>query len=191
MTKQDILDYLNSLKKTVSDDPKQKSINTYNGRQMVFLKFFRWLYSPDEPDHRKRLTPPCMMGVKGLPSKEKSSYGPEDIWRQEDHALFLKYCNVPRDRCWHAMVHDTSARLHEILSLKIKDLAFKLSSKGVQYAEIHVSGKTTSRTLPLITSIPYVINGNPSFGCQNYFTYTYYISFRTTYLLFLPTIQIT
>lgn len=51
MTKQDILDYLNSLKKTVSDDPKQKSINTYNERQMVFLKFFRWLYSPDEPDH--------------------------------------------------------------------------------------------------------------------------------------------
>jgi hypothetical protein len=39
MTKQDVLDYLNSLKKTVSDDPKQKSINTYNGRQMVFLKF--------------------------------------------------------------------------------------------------------------------------------------------------------
>jgi integrase len=156
MTKQDILDYLNSLKKTVSDDPKQKSINTYNGRQMVFLKFFRWLYSPDEPDHRKRLTPPCMMGIKGLPRKEKSSYGPEDIWRQEDHALFLKYCNVPRDRCWHAMVHDTSARPHEILSLKIKDLAFKLSSEGVQYAEIRVSGKTTSSTLPLITSIPYV-----------------------------------
>lgn len=81
-----------------------------------------------------------MMGVKGLPRKEKSSYGPEDIWRQEDHALFLKYCNFPPDRCWHAMVHDTSARPHEILSLKIKDLAFKLSSEGVQYAEIQVSG---------------------------------------------------
>ena len=34
ITKQDILDYLNSLKKSVSDDPKHKSIGTYNGRQM-------------------------------------------------------------------------------------------------------------------------------------------------------------
>jgi integrase len=156
MSKQDIVDYLNSLKKPFSDDPKHKSIGTYNGRQMVFLKFFKWLYNPDEPDHRKRITPPCMTGVKALPRKEKSPYSPEDIWRQEDHALFLKYCNVPRDRCWHAIVHDTSARPHELLNLKIKDIVFKLSSDGIQYAEIQVSGKTTSRTLPLIASIPYV-----------------------------------
>jgi hypothetical protein len=97
-----------------------------------------------------------MIGVKALPRKEKSPYNPEDVWRQEDHTLFLKYCNVPRDRCWHTMVHDTSARPHEILTLKIKDVVFKLSSSGTQYAEVHVSGKTSSRTLPLITSIPYV-----------------------------------
>lgn len=78
------------------------------------------------------------------------------IWRQEDHTIFLNYCYVPRDRCSHAMVHDTSARPHEILNLKIKDVVFNLSSNGTQYAEVHVSGKTTARTLPLITSIPYV-----------------------------------
>ena len=94
---------------------------------MVFLKFFRWLYNPDEPDHRKRITPPCMIGVKSLPRKEKSPYSPEDVWRQEDRTLFLKYCNVPRDRFWHSVVHDTSARPHEILNLKIKDVVFKLS----------------------------------------------------------------
>ncbi|MFY9798700.1 MAG: hypothetical protein WAJ93_23680, partial [Candidatus Nitrosopolaris sp.] len=156
MTKQDILEYLNSLRKPVSDDPMHKSLGTYNGRQMVFLKFFRWLYNPDEPDQRKRTTPLCMMGVKSLTRREKSPYNPEDIWRQEDHPLFLKYCYVPRDRCWHAMVHDTSARPHEILNLKIRDIVFKLSENGTQYAEVHVSGKTHSRTLPLISSIPYV-----------------------------------
>lgn len=156
MTKQDVLDYLNSLRKPASDDPRHKSIGTYNGRQMVFLKFFRWLYNPDEPDHRKRITPTCMIGVKALPRKERSPYNPEDIWRQEDHILFLKYCNVSRDRCWHTMVHDTSARPHEILGLKIKDVVFKLADNGTQYAELHVSGKSPSRTLPLITSIPYV-----------------------------------
>ena len=97
-----------------------------------------------------------MIGVKALPLREKSPYSPEDIWRQEDHVLFLKYRNVPGDKCRHAMVHDTSARSHELLNLKIKDVVFKLSSDGIQYAEIFVSGKTSSRTLPLIASIPYV-----------------------------------
>lgn len=156
MTKTDILSYLDSLRKPGSVDPKHRSIGTYNGRQMVFMKFFRWLYNPDESDHRKRITPPCMVGIKGLPRREKSPYKPEDIWTSDDHSLFLKYCNVSRDRCWHSMVYDTSARPHEILNLKIRDINFKISNDGVQYAEIHVSGKTTSRTLPLISSVPYL-----------------------------------
>jgi hypothetical protein len=56
MTKTDILSYLNSLRKPVSDDPTHRSVGTYNGRQMVFMKLFRWLYNPDEPDYRKRTT---------------------------------------------------------------------------------------------------------------------------------------
>jgi len=120
------------------------------------MKFFRWLYNPDEPDHRKRTTPPCMTGIKMLPRKEKSPYKPEDIWTADDHAIFLKYCHMARDRCWHSMIHDTSARPHEILNLTIGDIKFKISDNGTQYAEIHVHGKTTSRTLPLICSIPYV-----------------------------------
>jgi hypothetical protein len=54
------------------------------------------------------------------------------------------------------MVHDTSTRPHELLDLRIRDVNFKISPDGIQYAVIHVHGKTTSRTLPLITSIPYV-----------------------------------
>ncbi|MGA6990212.1 MAG: hypothetical protein WBX81_07345 [Nitrososphaeraceae archaeon] len=131
MTKTDILSYLNSLRKPVSNDPTHKSVGTYNGRQMVFMKFFRWLYNPDEPDHRKRITPPCMVGAKGLPRREKSPYKPEDIWTVNDHIIFLKYCHMARDRCWHAMVHDTSARPHELLGLRIKDINFKISPDGI------------------------------------------------------------
>jgi hypothetical protein len=115
MNKNDILGYLNSLRKSSDVDPTHKWIGTYNGRQMVFMKFFRWLYNPDEPDQRKRITPPCMLGIKMLPRREKSSYEPEDIWTGADHAIFLKYCPNPRDRRWHSMIYDTSARPHEIL----------------------------------------------------------------------------
>jgi integrase/recombinase XerD len=156
MTKDDILAYLNKLRKPESDDPTHKWIGTYNNRQMLLNKFFRWLYNPDEPDHRQRITPPCMRGIKRLPRKEKSPHKPSDIWTNEEHAIFLKYCPMKRDRCYHAMAYDTSARPHELLRLKIKDIKFKLSPDGIQYAEILVSGKTRPRTLPLISFIPYI-----------------------------------
>lgn len=37
MTKENILDYLNNLKKQFSIDPTHKSIGTWNARQMLFL----------------------------------------------------------------------------------------------------------------------------------------------------------
>lgn len=156
MTKEDILRYLNSVKKPIDVDPTHKSIGTYNGRQMVYSTFFRWVYNQDEPDYKKRVTPPCMNGVRRLPRQERSPYKPSDLWTGEEHEIFLKYCPKKRDRCYHAMANDTSARPHELLNLKIKDIIFKTSDSGVQYAEIQVSGKTRPRTLPLINSITYI-----------------------------------
>jgi integrase len=156
MTKGDILHYLNSIKKPPELDPTHKSIGTYNGRQMAFSTFFRWLYNQDEPDCRKRITPPCMNGVRRLPRQETSPYKPSDLWTGEEHEMFLKYCPNKRDRCYHVMANDTSARPHELLKLRIKDIIFKRGDSGLQYAEIQVSGKTRPRTLPLINSIPYL-----------------------------------
>jgi integrase/recombinase XerD len=48
------------------------------------------------------------------------------------------------------------ARPHEILKLKIKDIAFKTVPSGRQYVEVVVNGKTGTRPLPLINSIPYL-----------------------------------
>ena len=157
ITKNHILDYLNSLKRSESDDPTHKWINTYNTRQAILSKFFRWLYNQDEPDHKKRETPVCMKGIKQLIKKEISSYKPSDIWTSKDHILFLKYCPEKRDKCYHAMALDTSARPHELLSLKIKDIKFRVSTIDKQFAEIHIQeSKTIARTLPLINSLPYV-----------------------------------
>ena len=74
MTKQDVVNYLDSVRRPESEDPGHRSIGTYNGIRIVLLKFFRWLYNPDEPDHRKRATPPCMNGIKELRRKERSPY---------------------------------------------------------------------------------------------------------------------
>jgi integrase len=157
MTKNDILTYLNSSRKSISEDPSQRWIGTYNGRQMILLKFFRWLYNSNEQDQRKRITPICMQGIRRLPKKEKTPYKPSDIWDAREHAVFLKYCPDKRDRCYHAIANDTSARPHEILSLKISDVKFNLTDEGIQYAEIRIKeGKTGPRMVPLFDSIPYL-----------------------------------
>ena len=62
------------------------------------------------------------------------------------------------DRCYHTMARDLSARPHEILSLKIKDIVFKTAGNK-QYAEVLVNCKTGLRNTPLIQSIPYVKDG--------------------------------
>jgi integrase/recombinase XerD len=176
ITKQDILEYLGTLRKTESQDNTHKWIGTYNTRQMVINKFFKWLYNnQDEPDHRKWISPPCIQGIRQLPRKEKSPYKPSDIWTNEEHAIFLKYCPEKRDKCYHSMANDTSARPHELLCLRIKDVQFKVSSTGMHYAEVHLlESKTKPRTLPLIFSIPYVkdwIDSHPRSNEQDAFLF--------------------
>lgn len=157
ITRDDIIGYLNSLRKSESSDPTHKWIGTYNTRQMILSKFFRWLFNKNEFDSKKWITPPLMQGIKQLPRKERSPYKPMDIWTEEDHAIFLKYCPQSRDRCYHAMANDTSCRPHELLSLRINDIVFKLSSTKKQYAEVNITNsKTKPRTLPLIFSLPYL-----------------------------------
>jgi hypothetical protein len=62
------------------------------------------------------------------------------------------------------MARDLSARPHEILNLKIKDIIFRAVDK-YQYAEVLVNGKTGTRHIPLIQSIPYIkdwLSNHPS-----------------------------
>lgn len=66
MSKQDILSYLKKDKGVFGGDKSQNWIGTYNGRQMILLKFFKWLYCSNEPDSRLRKTPECMSGIKQL-----------------------------------------------------------------------------------------------------------------------------
>ncbi|MDQ6866074.1 MAG: site-specific integrase [Thermoproteota archaeon] len=54
------------------------------------------------------------------------------------------------------MSRDSAARPHELLKLRIKDVVFKLTTDKKQYAEILLNGKTGTRHIPLIHSIPYI-----------------------------------
>jgi integrase/recombinase XerD len=163
MTRDDILLFLDQCRKPENDDPMHKWINSYNSKRSVLLRFFKWLQYrkiTGDPDKRHMLSvkqrkPKCIQDIPRLKRKEISSYKPSDLWTPEDDLLFLKYVTNKRDRCYHTMARDLSARPHEILNLKIKDIVFKTVDK-YQYAEVLVNGKTGSRHIPLIQSIPYI-----------------------------------
>ncbi len=149
-----IIGFLETYRKTEAQDPMHKWIGTYNIFRIHLLRFFKWLYYPDiEPD--KRLKPSVIENIAQLRRKEKSIYKPSDMWTQQDDLLFLKYCPSKRDKCYHAISRDTSCRPHEIVKLKIRDIVFKTTG-NYQYAEALVNGKTGSRPIPLIDSIPYL-----------------------------------
>src|SRR5688572_17179819 len=136
VSKEDILCYLNRYRKSEEIDPEHCWIGTSNNRQLILLKFFRWLNDPDNHDRKKRKTPTCMSGVKRLTRKEISRYSPSDLWTPREAEVFLKYCPSKRDKAYLSMALDTSARPHELLNIKIEDVKFKTSADGLkQYAE--------------------------------------------------------
>ena len=154
MTRDDVLCYLDKCRKTENEDPLHKWIGSYNIRLVILSRFFKWLHYPNVEDPKRRnelsadeIKPDCIMGIKQLKRKEISCYKPSDLWTQEDDLLFLKWVMNKRDRCYHTMARDLSARPHEILNLRIRDIVFK-SAGNKQYAEVLVNGKTGSRHIP-------------------------------------------
>jgi integrase/recombinase XerD len=155
MIKEDILAFLDSIRRPETKDPTHKWIGTYNQRIINLQRFFKWLYSPDiEPSKRQK--PKVIENIPTLKRKEKSKYKASDMWTKQEQVIFLQYCGNKRDRCYHAMAIDTGCRPNELLKLRIKDIVFKTAENSTQYAEIQVNGKTGNRTIPLIVCIPYV-----------------------------------
>jgi integrase/recombinase XerD len=115
-----VIAFPDSHRKTETQDPLHKWVGTYNIYRVRLIRFFGWLYASDiEPS--KRPKPAVVDNIPKLKRKEKSIYKPSDLWTPEDDLLFLKYCPNKRDRCYHAISRDLSARPHEILRLKIED----------------------------------------------------------------------
>jgi integrase len=168
ITRDEILQYLDSLRKSEALDPLHRWIGTYNVYRVILIRFFKWLYYQDiEP--KKRPKPSVIENISHLKRKEQSVYKPSDLWTLDDDLLFLKYCPNTREKCYHTISRDLSCRPHEILKLKMKDIQFK-SSGDHQYAEVLLNGKTGSRNLPLINSIPYLkdwIGQHPQAGNLN------------------------
>lgn len=155
ITRSHITLFLDSIRKPEDVDPLHKSIGTSNYYLVIPTRFFKWLYNPNMPA-KTRPKPPVVENIAQLKRREISIYNPEDLWTESDDLLFVKFCPSKRMKCYHMVSRDFSARPHEILKLKISNIQFKTSG-SFQYAEATLpSGKTGTRHVPIINSIPFV-----------------------------------
>jgi hypothetical protein len=98
MTRQDILSFLDSSRKSENFDPQHRWIGTYNYYLSIIVKFFKWLYYPNI-EASKRTKPSVVINIPQLKRKEQSIYKPTDMWTSQDDLLFLKYCPSKRIKC--------------------------------------------------------------------------------------------
>ena len=107
MTRQDIVEYLDHLRKPESVDPLHKWKGTHEISRILLIRFFKWLYYPDIAPHTKRPKPDIMQNIPKIKRLEESIYKPTDMWTEEDDALFYRQCPSIRDKCLWAMLRDT------------------------------------------------------------------------------------
>src|SRR5215203_7733 len=154
--------YLRSLKKTFEEDPKEKWVNTYDSRQAKYLAFWKWLTQPDLKKE-ERQDPPQLKGYRWITHKSKSNrtrVKRENHWTDEEHKVFLDYCEDPRLACFHAMHRDVGGRPSELLEVKITDIKFKVSQNGKKYAEFWIGDKINGkmkqvRPVTISDAVPY------------------------------------
>lgn len=85
LTRQDVIDFLDRLRKPEPLDPLHKWIGAYENNRIYLLRFFRWLHCPDPnipPAQRPK--PAVMQNIPRIRRLEKDIYKDTDIWSPED-----------------------------------------------------------------------------------------------------------
>ncbi len=149
-TKQDIEKAVLEINKTKKRDHNgretdQDLAQVTRGKLKLCLKtFYKWLYG-------KESYPDIVSWIK-IESDNRYKL-PEEMLNEDEVKQLIEACMNQRDKTIVALYWDTGMRLGELLNLKIKDIVL---SDVVSYAM--VSGKTGSRRVTLVFSVPYLAN---------------------------------
>jgi site-specific recombinase XerD len=77
VSRDNIVSFLSTLRKTETDDSNHKWIGTYNLYLITIDTFFKWFYNrKTEPKERPK--PDVLLNIKRLKRKEKSAYKPTE-----------------------------------------------------------------------------------------------------------------
>ncbi len=152
-----ILDFLDSKRKTDKDDPDKKWITTWNDYLWRLKYFYRWLYNAREKRTNTKSydtwDTPTFINLKMKRTKRLSPYLETEIWDKDELASIIKYEPYKRNKAILSLLWDLDARPHEITLLKIKHIRLK---ERYGEGEIPHEAKTGSGPMLLTFSFPYV-----------------------------------
>lgn len=123
---------------------KRKDINdtTKWDYRVILKRFYRWIGNGEYPECVKFIT---------TTEKNNNKKLPEEMFTQKEIKKLIENANHPRDRAFISMLWETGARIDELMTLRVGSLEdHKYGMKVV------VKGKTGSRRLILIQSVPYI-----------------------------------
>jgi len=135
---------------------------TKQGYRITFKKFFRWYAIEKLGQKLKRKEYPEIVDWYETTMKKEKKRLPEGILNEDDVKILLEHCLNIRDKAIVSLLWDSGCRVGEVLNLQLKHLEF--DKYGCQ---IIVYGKTGSRRVRLIPSVPYLANWKENHPTNN------------------------
>lgn len=159
--KDQIVSFLNTKRKLLSEDLDKKWIATWNNYLNRIRLFYRWLYNKDKKVESEYWETPTFLKIKLLKTKRLSPYTENELWEKEELISIIKYESHKRNKAALALCWDLNARNHEVCLLRIKHIRLR---ENYGEGQIPAEAKTGSGPILLTMSFPYVrdwINEHP------------------------------
>lgn len=131
-----------------------KKGSTFNSWLTMLRRFYAWYYNRDKDIPRKKWKPPTWFDRIEWRKTESDKYSVADMWTEEEILLAISTLDHPRDKAMIAMLYDTAARPHELMRLRIKDIAIKENYAQVKLVD---HSNPEGRTVPITSSFQYLI----------------------------------
>ncbi len=136
--KEDLKKLLEKVKKR---DISERTFVDYKG---AIKRFYGWLNDGEYPEVAEWINTSYRARNKTLP---------EDVLTEDDVTDLIDSANNARDKALISILWETGARIGELIDIQVKDL--RDHKHGYQ---IVINGKTGSRRVPLISSVPHINN---------------------------------
>ena len=150
--KEDIISFLDTLKKDVAIDPDKKWIRTWNDYLQRIKYFMRWLHNDPSLPISEWQTP-RLAQIKKKKTSRVSPYVESELWERDDLLTVVKYESHKRNKAALTLLWDLNARNHEVTLLKVKHIRLgRTIRRGRDSSRI----KDWSGPALLMCSFPYV-----------------------------------
>lgn len=106
---------------------------------------YKWLFDTEEYTE-------CVKWLKTTVDKIKLERpSPDDLITEEEVLRIINSAEFPRDKAFISLLYESGCRVREMGSLQIKNVSFD------EYdAIINVNGKTGTRTIRIVSSVPFL-----------------------------------